>query len=115
MPEERNLRIPEQPPLKVSAEEAKAGERLYNKLCMSCHGLFAVSSGVIPDLRMLTTSWHEAMKDIVLDGGLKPKGMPAFSHLMTEQDLELIRGYIVKQANEGRDKAADSTINPAPR
>jgi quinohemoprotein ethanol dehydrogenase len=108
MPEERNLRIPEQPPLKVSAEEAKAGERLYNKLCMSCHGLFAVSSGVIPDLRMLTTSWHEAMKDIVLDGGLKPKGMPAFSHLMTEQDLELIRGYIVKQANEGRDKAAEA-------
>ena len=92
----------------MNAEEAKAGERLYNRLCASCHGTFVVSSGVVPDLRMLTTSWHEAMKDIVLDGSLKFKGMPAFSHLMTEQDLELIRGYIIQEANAGRAKAAET-------
>ncbi len=54
-----------------------------------------------------TGEWHEAMKDIVLDGSLKFRGMPGFSHLLTEPEMELIRGYIIQQANEGRENAAE--------
>ncbi|NKB72147.1 MAG: PQQ-dependent dehydrogenase, methanol/ethanol family [Candidatus Latescibacteria bacterium] len=105
MPEERNQQIPQQPVIEMSPAQAKAGERLYNRHCAVCHGLFAISSGVIPDLRMMTAPWHEALGGIVLHGSLKLKGMPGFADRLNEGELELIRGYIVQQANAGRAQA----------
>lgn len=83
-----------------SEEVLQSGMVAYARNCSVCHGALALSSGVLPDLRWSAISGDaEAWKSVVIDGSLAENGMVSFSRLLTEDDAEAIRAYVVTQAH----------------
>lgn len=92
---------------KVAKAEAFGDEKsvlngtvAYSKNCLVCHGVLAISSGVLPDLRWSAiTASPEAWASVVLEGALAANGMVSFAHVLSPQDAEDIRAYVLTQAN----------------
>ena len=81
-------------------EMLQAGLTHYSRNCMVCHGMLGISSGVLPDLRWSTYSASaEAWKGVVIDGNLSVNGMVSFADVLTPEDAEAIRAYVVTQAH----------------
>ena len=93
--------MPTPPPLTGSEAQIERGEELYFAHCSVCHGGGAVGSGVLPDLRYSNDAIHENWNAIVLDGALAIKGMVGFEGLLTEDDAEAVRQYVIKRAHAG--------------
>ncbi len=75
---------------------------MYMKTCAICHGIVAISGGVLPDLRHSPTiASSEAFNSIVIGGALQAKGMVSFAEILSEEDAEAIRAYVVYAANQG--------------
>ncbi len=93
---------PPDPPGDFGSEaQITAGASLYGRNCSICHGVYAISGGVLPDLRhspMLAAP--EPFKSVVLDGTLLANGMASFSEVLSEDDAEAIRAYVVRQAHQ---------------
>ena len=67
-----------------------------------------MSSGVLPDLRWSAIAGDsEAWKSVVIDGNLSSNGMVSFAEVLSEDEAEAIRAYVVKQAHVA--KGAEST------
>ena len=82
----------------------EAGLVHYSRNCMVCHGPFAVSSGVLPDLRWSAyTASPEAWSAVLLEGNLNDIGMVSFADVLDAGDAEAIRAYIVAQAHSEGD------------
>ena len=65
-----------QPPAETfAATQITKGSQAYHRYCGVCHGFFAMSSGVLPDLRMSAPEVFARYKEIVLDGELAGNGM----------------------------------------
>lgn len=94
--------IPEQPVIEATADELTNGGVQFAKYCMVCHGAYAISSGVAPDLRHMSAETHDIFNDIVRDGLYKENGMVGFGDWLTDQDAHDIHAYIVTRANLGR-------------
>ena len=91
---------PEPPALTASEDALKQGRDMYNGLCGACHGLNAVSGGVLPDLRYMTGKTHAEFMAIVGGGARIHKGMPSFSNMIPPEAIELIRQYNIKRAHD---------------
>lgn len=90
------------PPEKVgTAETIAQGAYSYGRFCGTCHGDAAISGGVLPDLRhsAINTS-AEAWKTIVADGSLTDRGMVGWSDVMSLDEIENIRHYVINRAHE---------------
>jgi quinohemoprotein ethanol dehydrogenase len=77
--------------------EAKRGEGLYAANCAVCHGVGAVSGGVLPDLRELSDEVSRDFDAIVLGGARTKQGMPSFSKRLTKEDVAAIQAYLARQ------------------
>ncbi len=86
-------------PPTASAQTLGAGEALFARNCMACHGAGAVGGGVIPDLRHISPEVKTNFGAIVRDGALRARGMPAFARLDT-QEVDAILVYLQKRASE---------------
>ena len=78
-----------------------AGGSLYTRYCAICHGVGAISGGALPDVRhsaMIGSA--EAFRSVVIDGALIDKGMPPWSEVLSDDDAEAIRAFIVFMANQ---------------
>ena len=93
--------IPTPQPLTGDPEQIERGEVVFHAHCSVCHGGGAVGSGVLPDLRYSNDAIHEQWNAIVLDGALSIKGMVGFQGVLTEQDAEDVRQYVIKRAHDG--------------
>ena len=83
----------------ATAESISSGHRLYQDICMGCHGLNAVSGLLIPDLRGSAYIHDQAGWDSVVRGGaLKAKGMASFASEFGDAESASIRAYIIDQA-----------------
>ena len=91
--------LPEPPALTADAQTLGLGRALFNGYCGVCHGLNAVSGGVIPDLRYLTPKKH-AMFAGILAGALASRGMPVMIDLLPPPYLDAVHQYIIKRAHE---------------
>ncbi len=81
-------------------EMLQAGLVHFSRNCAVCHGMLGISSGVLPDLRWSTyTASEEAWKGVVIDGNLNDIGMVSFADVLTPEDAEAIRAYVVTQAH----------------
>jgi len=66
-----------------------------------CHGDSAVNRGGVPDLRYSQAITDERVfRAFVLEGAAQPLGMPDFSDEYSEDQVEAIRSYVVKRAND---------------
>ncbi|MEM9725843.1 MAG: PQQ-dependent dehydrogenase, methanol/ethanol family [Pseudomonadota bacterium] len=72
----------------------------FHRNCMVCHGAVAISSGVLPDLRWAaSTGDPDIWRDIVIEGALASNGMVSFADVITEEESEAIRAYVLSQAH----------------
>ena len=100
----RKAPVPMPPTIQVSADEYKRGAQLYERNCTVCHGVGALSSGVLPDLRRSALIQDAgAFRHVVVDGLLAPRGMPRFEKYVSAADAELIRAYVARQAKMAYD------------
>ena len=106
-PRIRDRTIPEQPLLTASADQLLRGEQQYNVVCGGCHGGNVRAAGIIPDLRMMGDGKHAIFKEIVIDGVLSAGGMASFADVVTPEDAENIRQYIISRANIDREAARE--------
>ncbi|WP_373090344.1 PQQ-dependent dehydrogenase, methanol/ethanol family [Zhongshania sp.] len=90
------------------------GSKIYDNRCAVCHGDHSISSGLVPDLRWTPyLSSLEAMELVVLKGILNARGMPSFNNVISKQDLNDLRAYIISNANKALEKGAE--LKPQPK
>jgi len=91
--------LPPLQPLTATADQLKVGREMFNGTCGSCHGMNAVSGGVVPDLRYLSPQNHQ-MFEAILSGARLHKGMPAFNAALKSEDMDLLHQYIIKRSHD---------------
>jgi quinohemoprotein ethanol dehydrogenase len=98
--------FPEPPPMAAMDDKTLTrGRNLFNLNCAGCHGVNAISGGVIPDLRYLGAGKHQAYFSAVVNGALaESRGMPSFKGELSENDIRTVQGYLVKRAYDLRDE-----------
>jgi quinohemoprotein ethanol dehydrogenase len=85
----------------ASDEQVAQGRELYNLYCAVCHGGNAVSGGLVPDLRYRIKDIAAAWQAIVIDGGLRTNGMPAWEDYMVREEADAIKSYVIHEATLG--------------
>lgn len=91
---------PIRPPSLFDNAAATRGEAGYATYCVGCHGNNVMSGGVLPDLR-----WSGALADktgfynVVGRGALTAFGMDEFGSVLSDQEIEDIRQFIIREAN----------------
>lgn len=101
------VRLPlDPPPVTGTPQQLAEGARHYGRFCGVCHGDAAYGSTVLPDLRRSgllgdTKGWAA----VVHDGALKANGMVSFANVLDRNQIEAVRHYVIKRANE--DKALE--------
>ena len=103
------------PPAKEgSAEDVAEGRKLYGRYCLVCHGDSAIGNGVTPDLRTSgTIASAEAWKAIVHGGALKDNGMVGFAAVMNEDQVDLVRKYVIERSHWTKENVADMSAPTA--
>ena len=86
-----------------------AGLSNFQRYCLVCHGPGAVGNGVLPDLRKSATIANaDTWKSVVIDGVLKGNGMVSFASVLSPQEAEQMRAYVISRAHYA--KANDRTL-----
>ena len=81
--------------------QVDAGDLLFRRNCVICHGVQAIGGGVLPDLRytpMIQST--ESFRSVLIDGALADRGMVSFAEILSAEDAESIRAYLVDRAHE---------------
>lgn len=86
-----------------------AGQSNFQRYCLVCHGPGAVGNGVLPDLRKSASiADADTWKSVVIDGVLKGNGMVSFASVLSPQEAEQMRAYVISRAHYA--KANDKTL-----
>ena len=105
--------IPAPPPLTADAAGIRRGRALYFDACVWCHGLGAVGM-VNADLRLMSAETHARFQAIVRGGLLLDKGMDSFADVLTAEEAELIRQFVISEAVKARDQAEPAATPETP-
>ncbi len=106
-PPPTNKMVLDPPPFLGTLAQVTAGGGHYGRYCAVCHGDAAVAGGLNPDLRHSgVIASNEALEAVVLGGALHQNGMVSFKSALNTADVENIRIYLIKRANEDRDLEA---------
>jgi len=100
-PSVATIEMPEPQRGDASAAQIERGKALFHAHCLACHGGGAVGSGVLPDLRYSNDAIHEIWDKIVLEGAFAVKGMVGFDGVISAEESEDIRQYVIKRAHDG--------------
>ena len=106
-------RLPPEPPVALPAlappattgtpEQIAEGARRYARFCGGCHGDAAYGSTVLPDLRRSALlADAKAWESVVHEGVLRDQGMVSFASVLNGEQIEAIRHYVIKRANEDK-------------
>jgi len=85
-------------PADLDTARVAAGRKLYGRLCMNCHGMAAVGSGLHPDLRYASRATHERWSDIVLGGIRQGRGMASFADVLDAEQARAIQHYVIARS-----------------
>ncbi|HVN44508.1 MAG TPA: PQQ-dependent dehydrogenase, methanol/ethanol family [Steroidobacteraceae bacterium] len=84
-------------------EQIASGAQQYARFCGACHGDAAYGDGVLPDLRRSALlADGAAWSSVVHEGALRTRGMVGFAPVLSPAQVEAIRDYIIKRANEDK-------------
>ncbi len=78
----------------------EAGRPAYLTYCAVCHGVNAVSGGVLPDLRYSSEDVRRDWLAIVLGGKLSAGGMAGFGDVLSATDAKNIQAYVLHEAGK---------------
>jgi PQQ-dependent dehydrogenase (methanol/ethanol family) len=87
------------PPLNADTATVQKGFATYARNCLVCHGFYAQSEGVVPDLRTVPRAIWDNYDAIVLGGALADGGMASFKDVLSKDDVTEIRAYVLSQAH----------------
>jgi len=103
-PEQQVPLRPLDPPVVSSTPEQIAeGAQQYEHFCGVCHGDAAYGSTLLTDLRrsaLLADS--KAWASVVHEGTLRSRGMVSFASVLSPEQVEAIRHYVIRRANEDK-------------
>jgi len=85
-------------PISVSPEVMQRGSDQYATFCARCHGVWARSTGWLPDLRHSSEAVHESWDSIVLGGVYAGKGMASFADRLDRDDSRAIHAFVLDRA-----------------
>jgi len=76
---------------------------IYGRQCQSCHGFSAVGNSITPDLRYSpylrdSTFWY----NVVGEGSLAKKGMVGLKSILTAEEIEKLRKYVIHHNQQSR-------------
>lgn len=98
-----NKLVLDPPAFRGKPDQVAVGGDRYARYCSVCHGDAAVAGGLVPDLRRSgAVGSPDAFNAVVLEGALKHNGMVSFSSALNGGDVEAIRQYVIKRANEDK-------------
>jgi quinohemoprotein ethanol dehydrogenase len=89
----------EPPPQTANAATIAKGFTLYHRNCMVCHGFFAQSEGEVPDLRLMPKEVFAQFDNVVLGGAFADNGMASFKDVLSKDDADAIKAYILDQSH----------------
>jgi quinohemoprotein ethanol dehydrogenase len=101
--------FPEPPKQTATAETINKGAALFALNCGRCH-LNSSPHGATPDLRRMTIGTHTAFNKIVLQGALRPLGMPQWDDVLSEQESDAIHAYLISLAWEAFTTPQDNRL-----
>lgn len=99
----REFTLPDPPPVTAEAATLQEGKQAFADHCGICHGLSAISSNIIPDLRYLPRQKHEDFMAILF-GLQSHKGMPPFSDILNQKQMQSIHQYIIQRSHDWRNE-----------
>ena len=82
----------------VASEQLERGRNLYTRYCGFCHGMFG-SKSILPDLMEMRPEVNAIFRQIVLDGVFAGKGMAGFADVLSAEEVEQIRCFLVSRNN----------------
>lgn len=89
------------PPAIANSSAVETGRILFQENCFRCHGESAVGGPVLPDLRRSAAIGDPALwGQIVLGGALAFNGMAPFATQLSQDEVEKIRSYVIKRAED---------------
>ncbi|MEJ2088030.1 MAG: PQQ-dependent dehydrogenase, methanol/ethanol family [Gammaproteobacteria bacterium] len=95
------------PPLRASDDTVQLGGHKYARVCGVCHGDAALAGTVLPDLRRSgALESRDAWAAIVKDGALASRGMVGFSPVMSDDEIDAVRSYVIARAHQDKALAA---------
>ncbi len=113
-PESQALLDP--PPVTGTPQQIAMGQSLYQNSCSFCHGDSGIAGALNPDLRhSATLSSKQLWQDVVYDGVLANNGMVAWNKNFNRDQVEAIRHYIIKRANEDKALEGKAPVKTASR
>jgi quinohemoprotein ethanol dehydrogenase len=92
------LETPEPPVIRANANTVARGANGYAQFCAVCHGVGAISGGVLPDLRRAASLQGAGVWRDTLHGARVANGMPDFTPWVSDSDAEAIRAYVAREA-----------------
>jgi alcohol dehydrogenase (cytochrome c)/quinohemoprotein ethanol dehydrogenase len=91
------------PAFKGKPEQAAHGQAVFGRYCAVCHGDAAIAGGLVPDLRHSgAINSPDAIRAVVIGGALQHNGMVSFKTALKPEDVEDVRQYVIKRANEDK-------------
>jgi len=100
-PKQIKFNTPEPPETESNPGLVAKGAVIYYNYCETCHGGFGKNHySQHPDLSKMPKGTHDLFKRIVLQGYLSSAGMANFSNSLTEQDVDAIHHYLLKQQQD---------------
>jgi alcohol dehydrogenase (cytochrome c)/quinohemoprotein ethanol dehydrogenase len=91
------------PPFTGTAVQVADGATLYSNKCIVCHGVAAVAGALVTDIRHSAALNSEKQWQLIVhDGLLKEKGMVGWAGEYTPEQIEAIRQYIIRRANDDK-------------
>jgi quinohemoprotein ethanol dehydrogenase len=101
------------PPSTARPEQIVAGQQLFGRYCQVCHGASAGGGGVLPDLqRSGVLADADTWKSILIDGALAKQGMVSFAKVMSPEQAQLIRLYVIDEANWAKKNLPQGVAKP---
>ncbi len=92
--------LPDLPEQTASVDVIAEGKEHYRTYCGACHGPYAVSGLLVPDLRYLSPDKRTIFEYIVVDGAFRELGMPSFGDVLTKEDARAIHAYLLQRSYE---------------
>jgi alcohol dehydrogenase (cytochrome c)/quinohemoprotein ethanol dehydrogenase len=97
------LRPLDPPAVTGTPAQIAEGAQRYARFCGVCHGDAAWGGTVVPDLRRSPALENaKAWGTVVHDGALRDQGMVGFANVLSAEQIEAIRDYVIKRANEDK-------------
>ena len=98
-----------EPPMQIGTpSDIAAGQSNFQRYCLVCHGPGAVGNGVLPDLRKSASiADADTWKSVVIDGVLKGNGMVSFASVLSRQEAEQMRAYVISRAHYAKANDAE--------